>query len=194
MATQSFRGNLAGLPLTSTGDLTVTSESGDVVVKLGDTSGNSKLRILDATNTEVATINSDGVVTATEVVISGSTVMQIVEDIVLQLAIERKYVLLDKVNHAVTGQARTYYIDKDATTYGYNVDANPHTGLYDIRIVLNGQELLQGVDYEIVRSQSTGPEGSSAVGSLNAIEFQEVDIELGDTIWYSYIRESEATT
>lgn len=66
MATQQFRGDLAGLALTdSAGDLLISAAAGrDVVIKLPDASGVRRVLIKDSLNAVVATITSDGFNTA----------------------------------------------------------------------------------------------------------------------------------
>jgi hypothetical protein len=101
---------------------------------------------------------------------------------------------------AVPGMPNAYYIDKGATDLGYNVALTPQ-GIPDIRLYWNGQEKLWGpqssfdgpgttVDFDIVRSLSTGLEGHAVLGSLNAILF---NFSFTGTVWYYYRRAGLAT-
>lgn len=110
----------------------------------------------------------------------------------------KQYVLLDTVADAVTGQADTYYISKGITDLGYNVVVDID-GKPIFRLLINGAEQYMGTtgdtnaDFTIVRSQSTGPEGPAASGSLNAIKFH-APIPLGGVwkIWYMYQQKDQA--
>lgn len=111
----------------------------------------------------------------------------------------RKYCLLDLVADQVPGQANTFYLDKGATVYGYNVQEDTF-GTPRIMLQDAGQQLLLLPvqrwtatlgDYDLVRSQSTGPEGPAAIGSRNAIRFNG-PVDPDAIIWYSYVRRSLA--
>jgi hypothetical protein len=102
-------------------------------------------------------------------------------------------VILDQVNHLVPGQADTFYIDKGATTRGYNVKIDSVSNLPKFRLLRNGAEMLLGTDYTIVRSLSNAGEGPAAVGSFNAIQILEPLILQSDRIWYAYTRGTEAS-
>jgi hypothetical protein len=102
-------------------------------------------------------------------------------------------ILLDQLNHAVPGQANTFYIDKGATSHGYNVRADEVSDEPRLQLYRSGATMLLGVDYIVVRSQSTGPEGFAAVGSLNAIQILEPIILSSPRIWYSYVRKDQAS-
>jgi hypothetical protein len=110
-----------------------------------------------------------------------------------------RYRIIDLVADAVPGQPFTYYIDKGATPYGYNVQLDGE-GFPDIRVMGNGREKLlvdeatldtPGVpgDCAVVRSLSTGGEGFSVLGSRNAIRFLATPDE---TLWIHYRRDSLA--
>jgi hypothetical protein len=100
---------------------------------------------------------------------------------------------------AVPGQANTYYIDKASSQYGHNV-ALDSSGTPLIRVLLEGQELMWGpvatfgnednVDFDIVRSLSTGAEGYAAVGSTNAIKFNGT---MDGHVWLYYHKKGLAT-
>ena len=103
-------------------------------------------------------------------------------------------VVLDQILHAVPGQANTFYIDKGATSHGYNVQVDAVTGRPLFWLLRSGVEMRLGNDFEIVRSLSTGPEGPAAVGSLNALHILEPVILQSPVIWYDYYRDDEATS
>ena len=116
----------------------------------------------------------------------------------LQPYMRRRRLLL---SDAVPGQPSTYYIDKAATTYGYNVALDAE-GLPLIRLVIGGVERFWGpeadfdvvgvpADFDVVRSQSTGPEGFAAVGSKNAIK---INGSPTSDIWYYYHRKTQAVS
>lgn len=98
---------------------------------------------------------------------------------------------IDLVAHAVPGQANTYYIDKGATSHGFNAQIHPITGDVQVEVYILGQKQLQGVQYNVVRSLSSGAEGFAAVGSLNALQFTFA-IPPGTVVWLDYHRASAA--
>lgn len=112
----------------------------------------------------------------------------------------RTYVVLDPALDAVPGQPNAYYIERGATLLGYNVAEDD---AYTPKILLreNGQELLLRAealwterlgDFDIVASQSTGPEGPATLGSRNAIKFS-TPINPDSIYWYHYVRRGAAT-
>jgi hypothetical protein len=106
--------------------------------------------------------------------------------------------VIDSVLHAVPGQPNTYYIDKGATTHGYNT-AFDGDGEPLMRVLVNGIEQFYGLeatvgvtsDFSVVRSLSTGGEGPASVSSVNALKFDR-DMT-GERVWIFYHRQSLAT-
>lgn len=107
---------------------------------------------------------------------------------------------VDPTADAVTGQANTYYIDKGATTYGYNVDVDAQ-GTPLLWVYINGRERFLAPESDFghptrlaecaaVRSLSTGVEGPAASGSRNAVKLAS---PLSGGMWLHYRRKSQAT-
>lgn len=112
---------------------------------------------------------------------------------------EVSYRAIDPVTDAVQGQPNTYYVDKGATSHGHNV-ALDSLGTPQIELFINGRKKFlapeadlghptRPADYAVVRSQSTGPEGSAAVGSRNAVKLAA---PLSGIAWVDYRRLSQA--
>lgn len=87
---------------------------------------------------------------------------------------------IDPVLDAVPGQPNTYYIDRGATTYGFNAALDTF-GQPDVKLYINGRKKIQAdeadlghptkpAEFAVVRSQATSGEGPAAAGSRNAVK------------------------
>lgn len=131
-----------------------------------------------------------GQVGCQSLLIDGINVTELIE-----AAVRERPVDLDFTTHKVLGHDNAYYIDKGATTHGYNVRVDSVTGLPKIRVLWRGLEMREGEDYVVVRSLSSDLEGPAAVGSHNAIQFTTAQAALftpTSRVWYLYVRDDQA--